>query len=235
MKRLLESFYARPVEEVARDLVGKLVRHEEVLVRITEVEAYAGPEDSASHARFGPTARNLVMFGPPGRAYVYLCYGLHHMLNVVAEPEGRGAAVLIRSVEVVEGLQSVLARRRQPEGSKLLAGPGKVAQGLGLSRVHDGVSLVEGGPLVLLDDDAQPPLFAGPRVGIDFARVRDRRQRWRFAAAGSGAVTRPGELRPAGGAKVLKRVFKCCSRPRTPGSVTTGFGLVGGSGQSAEI
>lgn len=196
MKHLPESFCSRPVDEVARDLVGKLLRHEAVLVRITEVEAYAGPEDSASHARFGPTARNLVMFGPPGRAYVYLCYGLHQMLNVVAEPEGRGAAVLVRSVEVVEGLGLVLARRRQPAGPGLLAGPGKVGQGLGLSRVHNGVVLAEGGPLVLLDDGTQPSLLAGPRVGIDFARARDRARRWRFAAAGSGAVTLPKSLTP---------------------------------------
>lgn len=195
MRPLSEAFCARAVEDVARGLVGKLIRHHEVVVRITEVEAYAGPEDSASHARFGPTARNAVMFGPPGRAYVYLCYGIHQMLNVSAEPEGSGAAVLIRSAEVVEGVDLVEARRARPAGPQLLAGPGKVGQGLALSRAHDGVVLVRAGSLQLLDDGWEVEVLSGPRVGIDFATARDRARRWRFAAAGSRAVTRRGELR----------------------------------------
>lgn len=196
MKPLTEAFCQRSVVDVARELVGKLIRHDEVLVRITEVEAYAGPEDSASHARFGRTARNAVMFGPPGRAYVYLCYGLHHMLNVSAEPEGSGAAVLIRSAEVVEGAERVVARRGRASDPQLLAGPGKVGQGLALSRAHDGVVMVGEGALQLLDDGGEAAGLRGPRVGIDFATAKDRARRWRFAAAGSKAVTRRAELRP---------------------------------------
>ena len=91
MPPLPQSFYARSVEEVARDLLGRSVHRAGVVLRITEVEAYGGPEDSASHARFLHTPRNAPMWGPPGRAYVYLCYGLHRMLNVVARPEGQGS------------------------------------------------------------------------------------------------------------------------------------------------
>lgn len=195
MKLLREAFCAGPVEDVARGLVGKLIVAGEVVVRITEVEAYAGPEDSASHARFGPTPRNSIMFGPPGRAYVYLCYGIHHMLNVVAEPEGRGAAVLIRAVELVDGVELVIARRGRPETPALLAGPGKVAQGLSLNRAHDGIVMVRRGELTLMEDGTAPTLVAGPRVGIDYATAKDRRRPWRFASAETRAVTFPKLLR----------------------------------------
>ena len=185
MKPIDEKLCAAPVEIVARALVGKLIQRQEVLLRITEVEAYAGPEDSASHARFGLTKRNAVMFGPPGYAYVYLCYGVHNMLNVVAEPEPRAAAVLIRAAELISGRETVQKRRGQPPGPKWLAGPGKVAQALALGREHTGLCLLGQSELTLLDDGAAPRITTSARIGIDFARPKDRRRRWRFADADS--------------------------------------------------
>ena len=107
------AFFVRPVAEVAVALLGAQLRHGEVTLRITEVEAYGGPEDSASHCRFGRTPRNAPMWRTGGRAYVYFCYGMHHLLNVVTGAEDEGAAVLIRSCEPVAGLNQVRARREQ--------------------------------------------------------------------------------------------------------------------------
>lgn len=118
---------------VAPSLMGRFIRHGPVVVRITEVEAYAGPEDSASHARFGRTVRTAPMWAEAGLAYVYLCYGVHWMLNVVIGEEGRAGAVLIRAAEVVVGQPVVEARRGGRRGLDLLAGPGRVAQGLDVS------------------------------------------------------------------------------------------------------
>ncbi len=201
MRRLRPNFCSAPVVEVARGLLGKLIQHKEVLVRITEVEAYAGSKDSASHARFGLTSRNAVMFGPPGHAYVYLCYGIHHMLNVVAEAEGRGAAVLIRSVELVSGVELVEQRRRQSPSPKWLAGPGKVAEALGLNRSHNGIPMLSPSELGLFDDGRVPRLVAGARVGIDYAKRPDRTRRWRFADANSASVTFERKLTPNRGSR----------------------------------
>jgi DNA-3-methyladenine glycosylase len=182
--------------EAARGLVGCLLRREEVLLRITEVEAYAGPGDSASHARHGRTARNAAMWGPAGRAYLYFCYGVHWMLNIVTGPEEEASAVLVRGAEVVEGLETVLARRGAAPGPALCAGPGKVAQALGLDRAFDGHDLLAPGGLALLPGGPTGRLLCGPRVGIGFAALRDQRRAWRFADGGSRALTRPGELKP---------------------------------------
>ena len=125
------SFYQRPVIEVAKGLLGQRLRRGGVVLRITEVEAYGGTEDSASHARPGRTPRNAPMWGPGGHAYLYLCYGLHHMLNITAEPGDRAAAILIRACEPIAGLPLILRRRGMKEMKPvLLTGPGKVAQAL---------------------------------------------------------------------------------------------------------
>lgn len=189
------SFYLRPVLEVARGLLGAHLRHGEVTLRITEVEAYGGPEDSASHCRSGRTPRNAPMWRSGGRAYVYFCYGMHHMLNVVAGPEGEGAAVLIRGCEPVEGLALIRQRRGGLEGPVLLAGPGKVAQALGLDRSYNDHLLYEAGGLEVRTGDPIPAVLQGPRVGIAYAEEAHRLLPWRFAVAGSLWVSQRKLLR----------------------------------------
>jgi len=175
------AFYRRPVAEVAADLLGQHLIHGEVVLRITEVEAYGGPEDTASHARHGRTPRNAVMWGEGGHAYLYLCYGLHWMLNVATGREGEAAAVLIRGAEVVAGLDRVLARRNQPRPTpRLLAGPGKVAQALALDGGFDGQPLFRSGGLELRRGEPPGGILRGPRVGVDFAEAGDRDRPWRF-------------------------------------------------------
>ena len=193
------AFYLRSVEEVARDLLGQHLCREGIVLRITEVEAYGGEADSASHCRFGRTPRNAPMWEEGGRAYIYFCYGMHHMLNVVTGPEGQGAAVLIRACEPVEGLELIRERRVSPKGHRLdgpvlLTGPGKVAQALGLDRSFNQQLLFGAGGLELRRGDAPEGILTGPRVGVDFASVEDRGARLRFAIAGTKWVTRMGEL-----------------------------------------
>lgn len=186
-----------PVDLVAPRLLGCLLVRDGVALRITEVEAYGGPEDSASHARHGRTARNAVMWGPAGRAYLYFCYGVHWMLNVATGPENTPAAVLIRGAEVVAGLETVLARRGAVRATPgLCAGPGKVAQALGLDRaVNDHDLLAEGG-LELRPGPSPAHILAGPRLGIGFATPEDQARPWRFADGGSRAVARRTALAP---------------------------------------
>jgi len=186
-----QAFYRRDPAVVARGLLGKLLRREEVVLRITETEAYSGPEDSASHARFGHTPRNATMWGPPGRAYVYLCYGLHNMLNVVTGPAGVAGAVLIRAAEPVEGLSTISARRGQRSGPVLLTGPGKVGAALALDTSFSGQPLYRRGDLELRHGDPPASILTGPRVGIDFAEAGDRDAPRRFAAADSRWVSSP--------------------------------------------
>lgn len=184
-----------PPDLAARSLVGALLVRRGLAVRITEVEAYGGPGDSASHARHGRTPRNAPMWGPPGRAYLYLCYGVHWMLNVVTGPEGEAAAVLVRGVEVLEGLPAVLRRRGVAAPHPLLcAGPGKVAQALGLDARFDRHDLLAPGGLELRPGPPPAALLAGPRLGIGYASPQDQARPWRFADAGSPAVLRRREL-----------------------------------------
>ena len=178
-----------PADAAARVLLGMLLVREGVSLRITEVEAYGGSGDSASHARHGRTARNAPMWGPPGHAYLYFCYGVHWMLNVVTGPEGDASAVLIRGAEVASGLEIVLARRGAAKATpQLCAGPGKVAQALGLDRAFDGHDLLAPGGLELRPGTPPARVLAGPRVGIAFATAPDQARPWRFADGESGAV-----------------------------------------------
>lgn len=190
------TFYARECLEVALDLVGKLLRRGPVTLRITEVEAYRFPGDTANHCRFGKTARNAPMWGPAGHAYVYLCYGIHQMLNLVTDGEGRGAAVLIRSCEPVTGLSVVRARRGDREGPVLLTGPGKVGSALGLDTSFSGAALYTGEGLSVLDAAPAPALLVGPRVGVDYAEAAHRDAAWRIALAGTPWVSQRASLRP---------------------------------------
>lgn len=181
-----QAFYLRPPDQVARDLLGCLLHRDGVALRITEVEAYGGREDSASHGRHGRTARNAPMWEEGGRAYMYLCYGLHRMLNVVTGEAGACGAVLVRAAEPVAGLETVLARRRMTKAAPpLLAGPGRVAQALDLELGFSGHALFAPGGLELRDGHAPARIATGPRIGVDFASARDRARRWRFAEAGS--------------------------------------------------
>ncbi|HKU38690.1 MAG TPA: DNA-3-methyladenine glycosylase [Polyangiales bacterium] len=207
---LPQSFYARDALVVAEALLGKLLRHDDVVLRITEVEAYCHPDDSASHCRMGRTPRNEPMWGPGGHAYVYLCYGMHNMLNVVTNAEGEGAAVLIRSCEPVAGLDVIAARRGMPIGPAVLTGPGKVAAALALDTSFSGRALFRRSGLRVLDADPPSGMLVGPRVGIAYASAEHQAALWRFASAGTPYVTQARALRvsspqPAGEPKRPKR------------------------------
>jgi DNA-3-methyladenine glycosylase len=207
-KPLPQSFFARPVEQLARALIGCRIVRGEIVMAITEVEAYAGPEDTASHARFGKTARNAAVWGPAGHAYVYLCYGIHNMLNISAELPGRASAVLIRACEPIAGIDEI-RRRRGAKSSQtkssagghkssatLLAGPGKVGAALQVDPSWSGHPLYRKSDLYLSPGDPPTGVLVGPRVGIDFAEPEDRARPWRFAAAGNACVSHPSGLEP---------------------------------------
>jgi DNA-3-methyladenine glycosylase len=178
--------YSRPVLEVARDLIGCIVRHGDTAGVIVETEAYHQSEP-ACHAYVGLTARTRVLFGPPGRAYVYFSYGIHSLLNAVCEPEGIGAAVLIRALEPLEGIERMRERRGLERVEDLCSGPGKLTQALGIGLELNGTDL-RSGPITIEPgrDEAVEPL-TGVRVGITKAAELP----WRFAAPGSPSVSRP--------------------------------------------
>jgi DNA-3-methyladenine glycosylase len=182
------DFYARPVEEVAPDLVGCLVRHGDAMGRIVEAEAYHEREP-ACHAFAGLTNRTRVLFGRPGAAYVYRSYGLHALLNAVSEEDGVGAAVLIRALEPLEGLDLMRSRRGLERPQDLCSGPGKLTQALGIWLDLNGTSLQDG-PIELMPRPAgsEPPRLAvGSRIGITHAVELP----WRFCDADSIHVSRP--------------------------------------------
>ncbi len=177
-----------PAPEVARRLLGAEVRHGEVAVRITEVEAYAGAgADPGSHAHRGRTRRNQVMFGPPGHLYVYLIYGMHYCCNVVCGPDGTAAAVLIRAGEVVDGLTLARSRRPRSRDVDLARGPGRLCAALGIDLSLGGTSLVEGPARLTLDEPlAAARISTGPRVGLRLGAERP----WRFWITGDPTVSR---------------------------------------------
>lgn len=191
LMRLPQEFFCRDPVSLAPLLLGKLLRREEVILRITEVEAYCHT-DTACHARFGKTQRTAPIFGRGGHAYVYLCYGLHQMLNITAGEEGTGAACLVRACEPVLG-DSVVLQRRNADAMKpaVLAGPGRVGAALGLSCEWSGHALYQEGGLELCDAPVCEQYLVGPRVGIEYAQEKDRTALWRFAVAGSPWVSNP--------------------------------------------
>ena len=194
MSLLSVDFFRRDALPVARDLLGKHLVQGAVRLRITEVEAYRWPNDSANHACAGHTRRNSSMWGAPGRAYVYLCYGIHHLLNVVTGPDGEPAAVLIRGCEPLEGLSEIEARRSPIRGTALLNGPGKIGSALQLSLDWDGHEFTQPGGLELHDAPFEPAVISGPRVGIDFASDEHRNAHWRLAIQGSPWVGHRNKL-----------------------------------------
>lgn len=182
------EFYARPVVEVAPDLVGCIVRHGTEAGRIVETEAYHQTEP-ACHAFAGLTPRTRVLFGAPGNAYVYRSYGVHALLNAVTEDEGVGAAVLIRALEPLEGLASMRSRRGLERPEDLCSGPGKLTQALGIWLDLNGTPL-EGGPIEILPrpgDSPAPRVGVGTRIGINRAMELP----WRFCDTASRCVSRP--------------------------------------------
>jgi len=196
--RLLpRQFYARDALDVARDLLGQEIWHGDVGLRITEVEAYRYPDDTANHCRAGLTARNAPMWGPPGRAYVYLCYGLHQMLNLVTNRNGEGAAVLIRSCEPIAGHDTIALRRGGKEGPALLTGPGKVGQALGLDTSFSGHALYRPGGLEVRRGLSVADVAVGSRIGIGYAKPEHQHAEWRLAVAGSPWVSHSRQLRSA--------------------------------------
>jgi DNA-3-methyladenine glycosylase len=202
---------AGPAPEVAQGLLGLVVVRASddgvTAGRIVEVEAYHGPGDLASHARAGRTARTSTMFGPPGRAYVYLVYGMHSCLNVVTDPEGDAGAVLIRALEPVHGIAAMRRRRgRAAEPDvRLAAGPARLCQALAIDRTLDGHDLTVRGALWLADPGTadmqaarEPGIIAGPRVGVDYAGDHWASRPWRFGIRDHPALSRPFRPRPAG-------------------------------------
>ncbi len=179
------AFYARDVGVVARELIGRVVRVGEAAGVIVETEAYHETEP-ACHAYVGLTPRTSTLFGPPGRAYVYLSYGIHTMLNAVCEPEGVGAAVLIRALEPLDGIELMRERRGRSRLEELCSGPGKLTQALGITLADNGGDLRDGPVTISARRRGPPPLLvASRRIGITRAAELE----WRFAVAGSRFVS----------------------------------------------
>lgn len=157
--QLSRRFFARPCRDVARALIGKRLVCGSLSGVIVETEAYLGPVDGASHARFGKTKRNAPMFGPPGHAYVYLCYGMYDLFNIVTGRNGDAQAVLIRALELDD------------DESHVARGPGKLTRALGISRSDNGTDLVTSGR-IHVTTARRPPVEkvrSSPRIGIDYA------------------------------------------------------------------
>jgi DNA-3-methyladenine glycosylase len=186
-ERLDTEFFARSVHVVARELIGCRLFHAGCGGTIVETESYER-DDPACHAYVGLTKRTEVLFGPPGRAYVYLSYGIHSLLNFVCEPEGEAAAVLIRGLEPTADLEAMRARRGDRADTDLCSGPGKLTEALGIGLDANNADLSTD-PFLLLPPEPgwSGEVVAGPRVGITKAVERP----WRFSLAGSEFVSRP--------------------------------------------
>jgi DNA-3-methyladenine glycosylase len=176
------------VHDVAHDLVGCVIRHGETAGRVVETESYH-MEEPACHAFAGVTGRTRTLFGPPGNAYVYFSYGVHSLLNAVAEEPGVGAAVLIRALEPVDGIELMRRRRRVARDEDLCNGPGKLTQALGIGLTLNGSSLTDGPIEVLTREPGsrEPRIVIGERIGITKAADLP----WRFCDADSRHVSRP--------------------------------------------
>jgi len=187
-QRLDAGFFERSVHQVARELIGCRLLYGGCGGTIVETESYER-DDPACHAFAGLTPRTETLFGPPGRAYVYLSYGIHSLLNFVAEPEGEAAAVLIRALEPDAGLEGMRARRGAGKAdADLCSGPGKLTEALGIGLADNGADLSRDPFLILPPKEgARPPVLTGPRIGISKAVERP----WRFCSAGSSFVSKP--------------------------------------------
>ena len=195
------DFFTRPTLTVARALLGqRLVRYvdgQRLGGMIVETEAYIGSGDSASHASKGRTPRTDVMYGPPGHAYVYLIYGMYHMLNLTTEQEGFPAAVLLRAIEPQEGISAMQVRRQSTNRSplqlnQLTNGPGKLCQALDVDKTLHNWDVTLGQELWLENGQVifEANVATGPRIGIDYAAPEDRTAPWRFWIQGNRFVSR---------------------------------------------
>jgi DNA-3-methyladenine glycosylase len=187
-RRLAPAFFERDAAAVARDLIGCSLLADGVGGRIVETEAYAEWEP-ACHAHVGMTERTRILFGPAGRAYVYLSYGVHQLFNVVTGVEGAGAAVLIRALEPTRGVELMRGRRPERQDRELCAGPGRLTAALAIGAESNGADLEEGGIGLLGRDGLSAELVAGPRIGISKAvelpwRYCERDSPWLSATAG---------------------------------------------------
>ena len=180
VRSLPRSFYDRPTITVAGELIGKILVHRTAggatAGMIVEVEAYIGEDDPACHAAAGPTRRNAPLYGPPGLAYVYLNYGIHHLVNAVTEAEGHPAAVLIRALHPVEGIARMQARRA-PAGGELVEtdlcrGPGLLTRALGITRTHNLLDLASSRLVIEERGFGVGEVSWGPRIGIRVGTAR---------------------------------------------------------------
>jgi DNA-3-methyladenine glycosylase len=186
---LSREFYARPTIDVAKDLLGKVLRHGRNSGVIVETEAYLGGDDLASHSARGITDRTRVIFGPPGHAYVYLIYGMYECLNIVAEPDGVAGCVLIRAIEPLSGIEDM--QRRRPAARKLrdlASGPGKLTLAMGITRALNGADVTKG-PLMVHESQRPTVVRIETSCRIGIRECAD----WplRFTIAGSDFVSRP--------------------------------------------
>jgi DNA-3-methyladenine glycosylase len=184
LRKLKPADFHRNAEALAEFLIGTILirrtENEIRRVRIVETEAYVGPEDLASHTSRGRTPRTATMFGPPGRAYVYFVYGMHHMLNIVAGPAGSGQAVLVRAAEPLDGWLADLS------------GPGKLARALQITRAHNGLTVTGPEISLWLDPASKPQIARSKRIGVDYAKHwKDAMLRFVDAASASVSKSRP--------------------------------------------
>lgn len=187
-EQLDTAFFERPVNDVARDLIGCRLGFEGAGGVIVETEAYDAT-DPACHAYNGPTERNAPLFGPPAVAYVYFSYGVHHLLNFVCEPQGDAAAVLIRAIEPTDGIEAMRRRRGLDPEAQLCSGPGKLTQALGVGPEHNAVSLLES-PFAILGRDTDwrdVRVSTDVRIGIS----KGGELPWRYVAADSDYLSVP--------------------------------------------
>ena len=195
MSRLKRDFYRRSTLTVARELLGqrlvRIVDGQRLSGLIVEVEAYIGEDDAACHAACGRTPRNEVMYGPPGHAYVYFIYGMHHCLNVVTEEEGFPAAVLVRAIEPLEGLEIMRHHRLGKPDGELTNGPAKLCQALAINRSFNGVDLCTSETLFIEKGQrmTEEEIATSPRIGINADELA-RSVPWRFYLKGNAFVSR---------------------------------------------
>jgi DNA-3-methyladenine glycosylase len=189
-KRITRGFFGRSVHAVAPDLIGAVLLVGGVGGRLVEIEAYHHTEPAA-HSFRGPTARNAVMFGPPGYAYVYRSYGIHWCLNFVCEPDGAAAAVLIRAIEPTAGLAAMRRRRGTADLQLLCSGPGRVCEALGITDAFNGLAL-NVPPFEIFARTGAVDAVTGPRIGITKAAELP----WRYGEKGSRFLSKPFTSNP---------------------------------------
>ena len=201
-EKLPRSFYQNTdVVQIAKDLLGKvLVTNVEGVItagKIVETEAYSGIGDKACHANGKRTPRTEIMYGEAGHAYIYLCYGIHHLFNVVTNVEGRADAVLIRAIEPLEGLDCMKERRKFTK-AKLASGPGTLSQALGMHVSMTGTDLLEDQIWIANGaDQEKPEILSDTRIGVEYAE-EDALKPWRFVIAGNKYVSKPVKTKKSG-------------------------------------